>query len=124
MALWVKSFRDVVQNSQLGLISMGNALFLIGDPTKYFRALKGSESLFTWSLLSITEPDWGNSASFIQRRLGGRLIRVAPETDNPPFPRVPGLSEEDMAPFFRQALATPSVLSVCEPQWGPASLPL
>ena len=88
MALWVKSFQDVVPNSQLGLISVGNALFLIGDPSKYFRALKGGESLLNWSLLNFGEPDWGNSASFIQRRLGSKFVRVAPETDTPPFPGV------------------------------------
>ena len=46
MVLWVKSCRDVAQNSQLGLESMGNVLFLTGDPTKHFKALKGGGHLF------------------------------------------------------------------------------
>lgn len=57
MAFWVRSFRDVVQKSQLGLVSLGNVLFLIGDPTEHFRVLKRGGGLFTWSLLGITGPD-------------------------------------------------------------------
>lgn len=40
-----------------GLVSLGNVLFLIGDPTEHFRVLKRGGGLFTWSLLGITGPD-------------------------------------------------------------------